>query len=110
MRKVIIGSLLAVAAVSTVAIGAVPERNRVLDDTVIYQNLSEIKAAKEKDLNFDHDIAQLESMERQYREKLPSVAAHPHLRGPVERVATVKYSKTSAAKKKYRRLRGSSRF
>lgn len=87
MRKQILGVLILAVAVSSAAIGAVPEKGRVLDDTVIYQNLSEIRAAKEKDLNFDHDIARLNGIESQYREKLPSVSQHPRVKAPMERVS-----------------------
>lgn len=75
----------------SIALGGVPRSDRVTDDTVIYQNLSEIRAAKEADLNFDNDISHLSNSENHYREKLPSLADHPRLKAPMQRINSQKY-------------------
>lgn len=84
------GAVLGLLTLS-IALGAVPKSNRVTDDTVIYQNLSEIRAAREADLNFDGDIAHLSDSEKRYHEKLPSLADHPRLKAPIQRVGKQKY-------------------
>lgn len=43
----------------------------VTNDTAIYQNLSEIRVQRQKELSFDADIARLSGMESRYRERLP---------------------------------------
>lgn len=45
------------------------QKNQVTDDTALYQGLSEIRAARERDLNFDGDIQNLARLEDQFREK-----------------------------------------
>jgi hypothetical protein len=84
------GVLLGLGTLS-VAMGAVPKNGRVTDDTAIYQNLSEIRVARERDLNFDPDFERLSALEDRYQEKLPSLANHPRLRGPVQRIGKQAY-------------------
>ena len=57
----------------SIAMGSVPT-GRVTDDTALYQSLSEIRVAKQQDLNFDGDIARLSSLEDRYREDLPKLS------------------------------------
>jgi hypothetical protein len=70
----------------TLSLAAVPNKGRITDDTAIYQNLSEIRAMRERDLNFDQDLARLNNMEARYREKLP-------LAGPMKRISQRKYKR-----------------
>ena len=67
------------------AFASVPKH--VTNDAALYQNLSEIRAQRQKELNFDRDIAQLASMEPHYREKLP-VASHQRVSTPLYRSST----------------------
>lgn len=76
-------------ATLSIALGSVPGRGRVTDDTVIYENLSEIRVPKQGDLNFDTDIARLASIEGRYRENLPTLRA-PH-QAAMKRIAEQKY-------------------
>ena len=94
--KFLMLSSVAVMGLTTlsVAMGSVPSRSRVTDDTAIYQNLSEIRVGKEVNLNFDSDIARLSASEGQYREKLPALSQHPRLRAPMKRVAQQKYHRS----------------
>ncbi len=75
----------------SVAFGAVPSKSRLTDDTAIYQSLSEIKVAKSKAPDFDHDIERLSQSESNYKEKLPALDKHSRLIRPMERVASQKY-------------------
>ena len=70
-----------------------PAAGTVTDDTALYENLSEIRSAREKDLNFDGDIEHLSKLEGHYREKLPSRAraAHARLQGPMQRISAKQY-------------------
>lgn len=86
------GMILGIGSVS-LALGAVPSPGKITDDTAIYQNLSEIRVAKQRDLNFDSDIARLASLERRYQENLPA-AGHPRVRGPVQRIGQRPYRPT----------------
>jgi hypothetical protein len=87
----------------SIALGSVPTGGRVTDDTAIYQNLSEIRVARQADLNFDGDIARLSALEGNYREKLPSLAQNPRLRGPIQRISQQKYKYSGARKSVTRR-------
>jgi hypothetical protein len=86
----------------SLAMASVPSnrggKTRVTDDTVIYQNLSEIRVPKEKAPNFDSDIEKLSSMEHRYKEKLP-----PRLVSPIQRISHQKY-KYSGSKSKAPRV------
>ena len=53
----------------SIALGSVPTRGTVTDDTALYQSLSEIRVHKQQDLNFDGDIARLSALEDRYREE-----------------------------------------
>lgn len=82
--------------VLSIAFGSVPSKNQITDDTAIYQNLSEIRAQKQADLSFDSDIAQLARLERRYKEKLPSLAERPELKGPMKRISQQNYKYSGA--------------
>jgi hypothetical protein len=71
--------------VSSIASASVPSRGRVTDDTAIYQNLSEIRVARERELNVDSDIARLSALEGRFKEKLPSLSR------PIKRVNQQQY-------------------
>ena len=77
----------------TVALASVPSRNHVTDDTAIYQNLSDIRVARQGKLDFDADIKRLSQLEPGYREKLPA------LRGPMQRISQQKYQASRTAAK-----------
>ncbi len=82
------------------AMAAVPNRfplSNVTDDTAIYQRLSDINAQKEPTPNFDTDIRRLSEAEKNYKEKLPSLASLPQLRGPMGRIGKQKYSYSAAS-------------
>lgn len=78
----------------TLALASVPKSGKVTDDTVIYQNLSEIKVAREGELNFDGDVARLHASEGHYKESLPPAK----LRGPMKRISQRKYRPSSSSK------------
>jgi hypothetical protein len=78
--------------VTTLSIASVPLHRAVKDDTAIYQNLSEIRVEKQGRPNFDQDIQKLSQLEDNYQERLPSLAEHPRLKGPMKRVSQQKYS------------------
>lgn len=80
------------------ALGSVPTRGRVTDDTAIYQNLSEIRVAKQGRLDFDSDINRLSALEGRYRENLPTLSSSPALNGPMKRVSQQKYRYNSGSK------------
>jgi hypothetical protein len=87
------GALIGLTTLS-IALGSVPSRERVTDDTVIYQNMSEIRVARQAALSFDSDIERLAALEPRYREKLPSLAEQPQMRGPIKRIIQRKYHKS----------------
>lgn len=65
----------------SLAVGSVPKSDEgaslsesLSDDTVLYQDLSDIRVNRAKLLDFDGDIASLEAREKRYRERLPLVA------------------------------------
>jgi len=70
---------------------SVPMKNRVTDDTAMYQKLSEISVKKQMKLDFDSDISQLSKLENRYHERLPSIARNPRLKGPMQRISQQKY-------------------
>lgn len=95
----------------SIAMGSVPSKDRVTDDTALYQSLSEIQVAKQEDLNFDGDIARLSALEDRYREeRLPRLsdvrrrqelqrkqqaasrrAIPSRVKSPMQRIAAQKY-------------------
>ena len=79
----------------TVALGSVP--SGVTDDTLIYDNLREIEVLKERDLNFDGDIARLATLEKYYQEEsLPSLRKR-RIQAPADRIGRMKYRPSSGA-------------
>jgi hypothetical protein len=84
----------------SIALGSVPRSGQVTDDTAIYQNLSEIRVAREADLNFDGDIERLASVEANYRESLPkpSAARKGRIAKPMSRIGGQKYKYTGVRK------------
>ena len=97
------GTMIGLTSLS-LALGAVPsQRMRVTDDTAIYQNMSEIRVAREKRPDFDADIQRLSSLESRYREILPTLKnggrgprprigkVNPSLTAPMQRVSSQKY-------------------
>jgi hypothetical protein len=58
---------------------------KITDDRALYQNLTEIRAQKQKDLNFDGDFAALRAAEARFQEKnLP----HPRPRVRAQQIQT----------------------
>ena len=94
------GYLLGLATLS-VALGSVPRTGRVTDDTVIGQTISEIRVAREADLNFDGDIARLAATEGRYRERLPnaSAAGRAAVQTPMKRIRDQRYRYTGNGKR-----------
>lgn len=84
------GTLAGISTLS-IAMGSVPSRGRVTDDTALYQRLSEIREPKQGRIDFDGEIARLDAMEQRYQERLPSLKNHPRLKGPLARVAQQPY-------------------
>jgi len=72
----------------SVALGSVPAPHQVTQDARLYENLSEIRAQKIRDLNFDSDIEHLAKLEGRYREKLPSLSQDARVRGPLSRITS----------------------
>jgi|GEM_PF-815707 len=97
-RKFVSTALLMGATTLSMALGSVPHRSRVTDDTAIYQRLSETKVKKQGDLNFDPDIAQLSSLESRYAEKLPALSSQARLNSPSNRISSQRYQYTGAKK------------
>jgi hypothetical protein len=64
------GALTGVIMLS-ISLASVPSHEKLVDDTAIYQNISEIKVKPDAKPNFDADIAHLSELEKRYREKLP---------------------------------------
>ena len=84
----IVGGMAGLLSLSA-AFASVPKN--VTNDTALYQNLSEIKVTREKELNFDRDIAQLASAEGNYRERLPGSTVHSRLKAPMHRISQKPY-------------------
>ena len=82
------GALVGLTLIS-ISSASVPRGSRVTDDTAIYQNLSEIRVAREHDLNFDADINRLSAIEGRYREH--NLSRNPRLRGPLNRISQQQY-------------------
>jgi hypothetical protein len=55
----------------SIALASVPTKDRLIDDSKVYQNVSEIRAKPDAKPSFDSDIAHLSQLETRYREKLP---------------------------------------
>lgn len=69
------GMLIGLTVLSiTKASSVIPQLESITDDTVQYQQLSEIRVKKEDKLSFDSDIAQLAKIEVQYQEALPTLS------------------------------------
>lgn len=84
-------------ATLSVALGSVP-KGRITDDTALYQNLSEIRVAKERDLSFDSDINRLRQLEARYHENLP--ALNERVRAPMQRISQTQYRYSGGKKRK----------
>lgn len=88
------GLLIGLTALS-ITKASVPTRSRVMDDTPVYNGLSEIREKKIK-VNFDQALRDLELEEPRYKENLPSLARHARLKAdplkdPMKRVSMQKY-------------------
>ena len=82
------GAAVGIALIS-ISSASVPRAARVTDDTAVYENLSEIRVARERELNFDADIQRLSQMEGQYRER--HLSRHPRVQGPMTRISQKQY-------------------
>ncbi len=85
--------------VASVAFAGLPQRNRVTDDSQIYEKLTEIDVAKELKVDFDSDIRRLSALEARYGERLPKLDADGRLAGPMKRISAQKYRYVGARKK-----------
>lgn len=81
-----LGGAAFIASLIAPAMGSIP--THVTNDTALYQNLSDIRAQKTRDLNFDGDVNRLASLEWQYKENLPG---NPRVRGAMARIQKAKY-------------------
>jgi hypothetical protein len=86
------GFALGLTALS-LSMASVPNRAKgaITDDTALYQSLSEIHLPKQGKPSFDGDIARLSALEERYHERLPVLAQHPELKGPMNRIQQQKY-------------------
>jgi hypothetical protein len=75
-----------VASIIAPAFASIPRH--VTNDTALYQNLSEIRAQKTRDLNFDADVGRLASLEWQYKENL---AGRSRMNSALSRIQKAKY-------------------
>ncbi len=83
-------------ALLSIALASVPKRGRITDDTVIYQNLREIRVAKERSPEFDSDLSRLTAAEGQYREKMPKLSQDARISSPMKRISGQKYKYTGS--------------
>lgn len=80
----------------SIARGSVPLRNqRVTDDTLIYDRVTEIRAQRAAKPDFDAELQSLSAMESRYREHLPALE---RLQAPMKRVAQQHYRYGAGAK------------
>ncbi len=87
MQKVlwfISGLLLGLTALSMTK-ASVPSRGQITDDTVLYQNLSELNVRKQVKIDFDSDIHRLSQLEPRYQETLPSLKSIRRFKQPMEK-------------------------
>lgn len=89
-----VGALLATLSI---ALGSVPKSEQVTNDTALYQELSELRVRKEPAPNFDSEIARLSALEGRYQERLPDLASHPRLAGPMKRLSGRKYQPSASS-------------
>lgn len=78
--------LLGGLATLSIAFASVPKADRVTNDTALYEKLSEIRVARQGELNFDGDLQRLTQIEARYREGLPD-----RVSGPSKRISNQKY-------------------
>jgi hypothetical protein len=93
------GLLIGLTALSITRASVPSTKNRITDDTAIYQRLSEIRVRKEAQIDFDADINRLARLEGRYREKLPSLSQPSRVQAPLKRVANERYSPSQNKKK-----------
>jgi hypothetical protein len=107
LRALIIGvasGMSSILAVATASAGVAPAhqpvikppgfsaREELLRDQQVSDRMVELDLAPEPAPDFDSDLAKLSIRERQYRERLPSLAHHPRLKSVVSRVSAKPYS------------------
>lgn len=66
-------------------------KDELLKEQRLSQQMTELAMQHEGAPDFDSDLAQLSSRERQYRERLPGLSGHPRLKSVVSRVASQPY-------------------
>lgn len=104
------GAVIAMTA-SMVAHGAVPAQvpTQVIDDTALYENLSEIDVRKEAEIDFDEDLRKLERVEYAFYEDLASksiqskrkrVQARKEARKRAQRARSLKRQRLKLERKK----------
>lgn len=82
---------LACAWVPAVSLASVPQSGSISDDTALYQRISEINIRKELSPNFDGDLVRLSAAQARFREDLPSLARHPRVAAPMQRIGAQPY-------------------
>ncbi len=95
-NAIFVGAVSGLLSVS-LAFGALPSHK---SNVVIYQNLSDIRVTRQKELSFDNDIAYLSRLEnkKRFSEDLPLIKVrhkHKRLSAPLSRVSKMKYSYNS---------------
>ncbi len=68
-------------------VASVPRTDAVTNDASLYQNLHEIRVAKEKNIDFDSDIERLSAQEKSHRKALPL-----RVSAPMDRVMKTAYT------------------
>jgi len=108
--------ILGVASLTVFAVGvsasfaSIPKR--VTNDTLIYDQLSEIKVRRQKEIAFDRDIANLARLEGRYQAKVPSKSSpiktieykrSDRIKAPMKRISYKPYKKSHKSKKSLKR-------
>lgn len=90
-KRTIRALVLAFTAGIPMVLAAVP-RDRITNDTALYQDLHEINVKKIKHVSFDSDLKRLSALEKSHHEALPVSVS-----GPMQRIQKTpyKYSRKS---------------
>jgi len=90
MSVLVISGLL--ISVPSWSVPQTPER--VTDDTEIYQNLSEIRSPKKREMLFREDLHRLIAIESRFHERLPNPRGydkHQRVSSPIKKIKSKKY-------------------
>lgn len=84
-----------VQTTSTRAISSVSDPGRITRDAALYDRIKQLDLRKVPQPSFEDDLSRLSSQESRYREKLPGLAGHPRLQGPIKRLSAGTYRRSS---------------